>query len=109
LHAKLLVFDRRSIYAGSMNFDQRSRFLNTEVGVIIESPELAVQTAARFEAMTRPESAYAVSLQLGGTGKGLVWRTLEHDKPVEYTREPSDSSQRRLEAEFLFFLPKREL
>jgi putative cardiolipin synthase len=109
LHAKLLVFDRQSIYAGSMNFDQRSRFLNTEVGVIIESPELAAQTAARFEAMTRPESAYAVSLQRGSTGETIVWRTLEHDKPVEYTREPSDSSPRRLQAKLLFLLPKREL
>jgi putative cardiolipin synthase len=109
LHAKLLIFDRKSIYAGSMNFDQRSRLLNTEVGVIIESPELAAQTAARFEAMTRPESAYVVSLKPGGTGSSIVWRTLEHDRPVEYTREPSDSLLRRLQAKFLLLLPKSEL
>ncbi|HLQ09829.1 MAG TPA: phospholipase D-like domain-containing protein [Steroidobacteraceae bacterium] len=29
LHAKLLVFDRSSVYVGSMNFDQRSIWLNT--------------------------------------------------------------------------------
>lgn len=109
LHAKLMVFDRKSIYAGSMNFDERSRFLNTEVGVIIESPELAAQTAARFDSMTRPESAYAVSLQPQGAGKRVVWRTLEHDMPVEFTREPSDSWRRRLQVKLLFLLPKREL
>jgi putative cardiolipin synthase len=106
LHAKLLVFDRQSIYAGSMNFDQRSRYLNTETGLIIDSPELASQTATRFEEMTRPDSAYAVSLLPDGR---MVWCTLEHEMPVEYTREPSDSSRRRLEEKFLYLLPRREL
>jgi putative cardiolipin synthase len=89
-----------------MNFDQRSRYLNTETGLIIDSPELASQTAARFEEMTRPDSAYAVSLQTDGR---MVWHTLEHEKPVEYTREPSDSSSRRLEAKLLYVLPRGEL
>jgi putative cardiolipin synthase len=39
-----------------MNFDQRSIRLNTEVGLIIQSPELAEQTARRFEAMTQPRA-----------------------------------------------------
>jgi cardiolipin synthase C len=112
LHGKLLVFDRRSMYAGSMNFDQRSRFLNTEVGVIVDSAEIAGQTAGRFEAMTAPASAYAVSLEPGAAGGSpiMVWRTLEHGQPVRYTREPSDSLRRRLQARLLYLLPiQREL
>ena len=107
LHGKLLVFDRKSMYAGSMNFDKRSRLLNTEIGVIIDSPELAAQTAARFEAMTQPASAYAVSLQPGKPGKAaaMVWRTSENGMPVDYMREPSNSLRRRLEATVLSFLP----
>jgi putative cardiolipin synthase len=107
LHAKLLVFDRQAVYAGSMNFDQRSRLLNTEVGVIIDSPELAQQTATRFESMTQPASAYAVSLQSLGPGKPavMVWRTLENERPVEYRREPSNSPWRRMEATLLSMLP----
>jgi putative cardiolipin synthase len=42
-----------------MNLDQRSRRLNTEVGLIIDSPELAQETAKRFEAMILPENSYA--------------------------------------------------
>ncbi|HEX7374587.1 MAG TPA: phospholipase D family protein, partial [Steroidobacteraceae bacterium] len=60
LHAKLFVFDRRKLLIGSMNFDQRSKRLNTEVGLIIDSPELAQQTALRFEAMAQPEESYRV-------------------------------------------------
>ena len=48
LHAKITVFDRRQVFMGSMNFDQRSKRLNTEIGLIIDSPELAQQTALRF-------------------------------------------------------------
>ena len=106
LHAKLLVFDQKSVYAGSMNFDQRSRRLNTEIGVIVDSAELARQTLARFDAMTRPSSAYAVKLRRTDKGKEtLVWSTVENDKPVEYMREPSRSAWRRFEVTVLSWLP----
>ena len=62
LHAKMFVFDRSRLYAGSMNFDQRSRRLNTETGLIIDSPELAAQTATRFEAMTQPSASKSVTV-----------------------------------------------
>jgi putative cardiolipin synthase len=95
-----------------MNFDERSRLLNTEVGVIVDSPALAAETAARFEAMTQPQSAYSVTLR-PVTAKEravMVWRTLEDGKPVEYTREPSRSVRRRIEATLLSLLPMgREL
>ena len=106
LHAKLLVFDRKKLYAGSMNFDQRSRRINTETGLIIDSSELAAQTAARFEAMTQPASAYAVTLKSPDSRNSpLIWRTEEKGKPVQYTKEPSRSVWRRIEVAFLSALP----
>ena len=106
LHAKLLVFDRQKVYAGSMNFDQRSRRINTETGLIIDSPELAAQTAARFEAMTLPASAYAVTLQSTDSRKSpLIWRTAENGTMVQYTKEPSRSVWRRIGVAFLSALP----
>ena len=106
LHAKLFVFDRNKLYAGSMNFDQRSKRLNTETGLIIDSPELAVQTATRFEAMTRPSDSYAVALQSPDSANSpLIWRTQENGKAVEYHREPSRSVWRRVAVAFLSVLP----
>jgi putative cardiolipin synthase len=106
LHGKFLVFDRKKMYAGSMNFDQRSRRLNTETGLIIFSPELAAQTVARFEAMTQPASAYAVALQSPNSEKSpLIWRTEENGKAVQYTKEPSRSVWRRIEVDLLSALP----
>jgi putative cardiolipin synthase len=66
LHAKVCVVDRKELYIGSMNLDVRSRRLNTEMGFIIDSTDLSQQEAARFEAMTRPENAYSVTLRPGG-------------------------------------------
>jgi cardiolipin synthase C len=106
LHAKLFVFDRKKLFAGSMNFDQRSRRLNTETGLIIASPELAAQTAARFEAMTQPANSYVVAFQSPDSANSpLIWRTQENGKMVEYRREPSRSAWRRVEVAFLSVLP----
>jgi putative cardiolipin synthase len=106
LHAKLFVFDRKRLFAGSMNFDQRSRRLNTETGLIIDSPELAAQTAARFEAMTQPANSYAVALQSPDSpSSALLWRTQENGQTVEYRREPSHSVWRRVAVALLGMLP----
>jgi putative cardiolipin synthase len=109
LHAKLFVFDRERIFIGSMNFDQRSKRLNTEIGLIIDSPELAGQIVARFESMTQPENAYVLSLRDLGARRtpSLVWDTVENGNPVEYIEEPARSSWQRLELGFLSLLPDR--
>ncbi|AJR06126.1 phospholipase D family protein [Photobacterium gaetbulicola] len=39
LHAKTFIIDRKDLFVGSFNFDPRSAFLNTEMGVLIESEE----------------------------------------------------------------------
>ena len=41
LHAKLMAIDNKQVFIGSFNFDPRSANLNTEIGVIINSPPLA--------------------------------------------------------------------
>jgi len=107
LHAKIFVFDRQRLFIGSMNFDQRSMHLNTEIGLIIDSPVLAEQAAVRFEAMTSPPNSYKLTL-LPRDGEGsprLVWRTQEDGKAVEYDREPARSDGQRLRVRLLSLLP----
>ena len=108
LHAKQYVFDRRAVFFGSMNFDRRSRDLNTEVGLIIYSPTLAADAAARFAAMAAPQNAYTVRLRrtpAAADGNAhLVWDTVEGGAPVEYDREPVRTPGRRLEVKLLSLL-----
>jgi putative cardiolipin synthase len=106
LHAKLYVFDRGKLVIGSMNFDSRSRRLNTEMGLIIDNDELSRQAAGRFEAMARTENSYSVELRPGAErSPRLVWRTVEAGKPVEYDSEPARSVWQRVKARFLSWLP----
>jgi putative cardiolipin synthase len=72
--------------------------LNTEIGLIIDSPELAQQTARRFEEMVQPENAYLVSLR---DGNHLVWATKIDGNAVTYDREPARNEAQRLEVELL--------
>ncbi len=60
LHAKTFVFDRRTVYVGSLNLNLRSRFLNAESGLVIESPELAAQIAADIELNMAPANSWRV-------------------------------------------------
>ncbi len=112
LHAKLLVFDRSGVFVGSMNYDQRSRWLNTENGLIIRSPELAEQTARRFAAMTQPQNAYRVTLEPAAPGRRprLTWTTQQAERVVSTHTEPARSLWQRLEVRLLSLLPiDREL
>lgn len=111
LHAKVFVFDRQRIFVGSMNLDRRSLHVNTEVGVIIDSPELARQIATRFAAIAQPANSYVLGLDEAGPGgrRALVWRTLEDGEPVEFHQEPAVSIWRRIKVDMLSMLPLDEL
>ena len=111
LHAKLFVFDRAAVFIGSMNLDQRSVRLNTEMGLIIESGTLASAISARFDALTRPENAYEVLL--AGTdaheaGGRLIWRTQENSVTLDLRKDPARSGWQRFEEHFLSLLPLDE-
>ena len=107
LHAKMFVFDRKRIFIGSMNFDQRSMHLNTEIGLLIDSTVLAEQIAARFDAMVRLENAYTLVLRTDPDwlASQLVWRTQENGAVVEYAIEPQREWGQRLYANMLSWLP----
>ncbi len=111
LHAKVFVFDRTRIFVGSMNLDQRSLHVNTEVGLIIDSPELARQVALRFADIAQPANSYV--LMLGDADaigqRHLVWRTLEDGMPVNFHEEPAVTLWQRLKVDMLSLLPLDEL
>jgi putative cardiolipin synthase len=108
LHAKLFVFDRTAVFIGSMNLDQRSVHLNTEMGLIIQSGTLADTLSARFDALTRSENAYQVHFAGADPADRhprLAWSTVENGTPLELDKEPARSAWQRLEAHWLTLLP----
>ena len=105
LHAKVFVIDRQRVFVGSMNFDRRSLAVNTEIGVIIDSPELARIIAARFEAIARPENSYHLELEAAGNGYNLRWLTNVDGKPVSFGDEPDVDAGKRTLIQMLSLLP----
>jgi putative cardiolipin synthase len=94
-----------------MNFDERSHRLNTEIGLLIDSPELAEETAVRFAAIVKPANSYRVVLTDASSGsRKMVWRTEEGGAAIEYDTEPARSDGERLKVHLLSLLPlDREL
>jgi cardiolipin synthase C len=109
LHAKVYVFDRTRLFVGSANFDRRSFRLNTEVGLLIDSPELSRQVLSRFESIAQPANSYVLALAPNGNPlQRLVWRTEEDGKLVEYTVEPGKDILRKIGTDVLALLPLEE-
>ena len=110
LHAKVFVIDRKRIFIGSANFDRRSFHLNTEVGLLIDSPELARQVVERFDAIASPANSYVLSLtpQQGGAA-ALTWRSEEEGRTVVSTVEPGADRMREFKVDLLSLLPLDDL
>ncbi len=86
LHAKVFVIDRQRVFAGSMNFDQRSFDINTEIGLIIDSPQIASEITARFEAIAQPANSYKLVLdRAAGSVPTVEWITEieRRDRPIQ--------------------------
>jgi putative cardiolipin synthase len=64
LHAKTFAVGDAWLFVGSMNFDPRSAFLNTEMGVILESPSLSALLHESFD-RGLAELAWRVELRDG--------------------------------------------
>jgi putative cardiolipin synthase len=98
LHAKLAVVDRRWLFVGSMNLDPRSATINTELGSVIDSPQLA-REMMRIIDIDRLESAYR--LQLSADGQHCQWIGYEDDKEIVLTEEPDSSFWQRVKTMLL--------
>ena len=102
LHAKSLVFDRKSVFIGSFNLDPRSTALNTEIGVIIDSPEIAEQVGELMDEGVSPGSAYRVTLD---NNENLVWSAKSNEAKVEYDTDPETSFMYRFAIGLIGMLP----
>jgi putative cardiolipin synthase len=105
LHAKTFVVDARRVFVGSYNFDPRSAYLNTELGLVIDSPELASQIEATFLAFV-PQLAYTVRLDQNGK---IYWIEKNGDKENRHDTEPNTTWYGRLGVWVLSILPIESL
>ena len=107
LHAKAIVVDQRLVFVGSMNLDQRSKLLNTEMGIIVDCPQLAEAVTQFFDTATLPSTAYHVVLTAHDSPHGgqMQWLASDGSKKLVYHHDPEASMKRRLEVDLLKLMP----
>jgi putative cardiolipin synthase len=106
LHSKVVVFDRESVFIGSFNLDARSAIQNTELGILIDVPELAKRVAAVVEDALAPDTSWQV---VPSGKKDVVWRGRNGEESIEIDHEPGASIWRRMSAVLLGWLPEKQL
>jgi putative cardiolipin synthase len=105
LHAKSFVFDRNQVFIGSLNLDPRATEHNTEIGVILNVPEIAEDMALWFEENIE-QLAFRLELIKDEDGnERLYWHGWEEGKQVVYTHEPHAGFWRRLGVSFMSIWP----
>lgn len=102
LHTKAFAIDRRHLFVGSFNWDPRSVWINTEMGILIDSPALATEATELFR-KTLVENAYRVTLNDEGD---LLWEERRDARTLVLHRgEPIDSHWRALMSRLYALLP----
>ncbi len=105
LHAKVFVLDRKQVFIGSLNLDPRSFYENSEIGLILNSTEIAGNMAKKFD---RDIEKHTFTLELKKDEDGheeLLWHGYEDGNPVTFDVDPYTGFWRRFGVDFMGILP----
>ena len=98
LHAKAAVLDREHVFIGSFNFSPRSRNLNTEMGILVHSPEFGAQMGAVMDRIMSSDNAWQLRLD---EDSNLAWESSNGT----LTSQPYQSIWRRIQNGIFGLLP----
>lgn len=114
LHTKVFVLDRETVFIGSLNLDPRSIDINTEMGILVHSPELAGYFGDRLDS-GRLEHVYELKLvrspaESQGAYTSYSWKIewLERigGETVRHTSEPDVGVWESIKLFFSGFAPE---
>jgi cardiolipin synthase C len=106
LHAKLALVDQRWVVIGSMNMDLRSSRLNTEIGLAIDSRELAAEVE---QTLHRHRASSLYQLRVAAAGEGIEWIADDDELAVVHSAEPDTDWLLRLRLGLLSMFVAEEL
>jgi len=101
LHTKTMVVDREHTVIGSYNLDPRSADINSELALLVDSPEFGARVAEYLDEGVLPENSYRVTLEDGD----LVWTTVKDGETVRYRTEPHTTWWQRFQVGLIGILP----
>ncbi len=106
LHAKTMVLDKKAMFVGSMNLDQRSLHINNEIGILFLNPETAGQSARDFD---RNIEKVAFRLELDNDKESIRWHLKKEDGETVYDSEPYASFWKKFGVWVVRLLPVESL
>ena len=92
LHAKALVIDQKIVFIGSLNMDERSAKINSELGLVISSAEIAREVTGLLDDLSTDGS---YKLQLDQHGR-VEWVSGDGATQKVWHREPETSRTERI-------------
>jgi cardiolipin synthase C len=92
LHAKALVIDQRTVFIGSLNMDARSARTNSELGLVMRSPEIARQVTSLLDDVSA-EGSYKLELDLNDH---IVWSSGEPGAENRWYNDPETTRAQRV-------------
>ena len=106
LHSKAFIFDRRHIFIGSLNLDPRSIHENTEIGVVLTSPEFIGRITPVIDDSV-DQVAFRLELERHPDGREyIVWHELvEGESGRMYHADPHTGFWQRFLLDFVGLLP----
>jgi putative cardiolipin synthase len=99
------VLDRKYVFIGSLNLDPRSFYENSEIGLVLESEDVA---GAMANAMDQNIARNAFRLELVQDQDGdeqLLWHGYENGEPVTFDVDPYTGFWRRFGVDVMSLLP----
>jgi putative cardiolipin synthase len=88
LHGKFMVFDKKAMFVGSMNLDQRSLHINNEIGILFLNSRIAGSIAEAFDQKIKNVS-FQLELYTGENGmESIRWRRKRGGEENFYYSEP---------------------
>jgi putative cardiolipin synthase len=104
LHAKSFVFDRKKVFIGSLNLDPRAVVHNTEIGVVMESTEIATGISDWFDQHIE-EVSFRLELNKESGTEKILWHGLVDGKQQTFDVDPYTGFWRRFGIGFMSILP----
>jgi putative cardiolipin synthase len=103
IHTKAFVIDREQALIGSFNLDPRSRELNSEIGLMVDSADFAGEVAALMDTEFDLRNSYRLFLD---DKDRLRWESIDDSgQRVVFIHDPHASIWKRAAAKFLSWLP----
>jgi cardiolipin synthase C len=105
LHAKAIVIDQRTVFIGSLNMDKRSARFNSELGLVMRSPEIARQVTSLLDDISA-DGSYKLSLDSSGR---IVWSSGEGATEQIWHTDPETTAWQRFSLKLLAPFAPEEL